>query len=163
MTGKRLNMTDDCPCGSGATYTECCAPCLSGSRPAATAEALMRSRYCAYLQCDSTYLLRTWHPATRPAALDLQADDIQWLGLQVLDSQQGTAQDDQGTVSFIAHYRQAGRSGQLQERSRFHKLNGEWYYLDGVHGQQADNAGSTPRNAPCPCGSGRKFKRCCGR
>lgn len=123
----------------------------------------MRSRYCAYRLGDADYLLRTWHPSTRPLALDLQQDAVQWLGLQVLDRQQGLAGDDYGMVSFIADYRQAGRPCQLQERSHFRKLDGLWYYLDGEHGRQPVATGGTARNAPCPCGSGRKFKRCCGR
>ncbi|MFM8331310.1 MAG: YchJ family protein [Candidatus Methylumidiphilus sp.] len=146
-----------CPCGSGRPYEGCCGPLLAGAA-APTAEALMRSRYTAYARRDAAYLLNTWHPDSRPAVLDFSGDDTQWAGLRILRVADGGPQDAQGTVEFIATYRQHGKIQQLREHSRFTREAGAWRYLDG------DILPTTPpgRNDPCPCGSGKKFKKCCG-
>lgn len=143
-----------CPCGSGKPYGECCAPLHRGERSAATAEALMRSRYSAYVLKDGDYLRATWHPSTRPALLELEGDTTRWLGLRILATAQGGEGDESGSVEFAADY--AG--GQLHERSRFVRERGQWRYLDG----ELLPPVKVGRNEPCPCGSGRKFKRCCG-
>jgi SEC-C motif-containing protein len=143
-----------CPCGSGKPYGECCAPLHRGERGAATAEALMRSRYSAYVLKDGDYLRATWHTSTRPALLELADDTTRWLGLRILAAAQGGEGDEAGSVEFAADY--AG--GQLHERSRFVREGGRWRYLDGERLPPV----KVGRNEPCPCGSGRKFKRCCG-
>lgn len=120
---------DPCPCGSGRPYTACCGPCHAGT-PAATAEALMRSRYSAYVLGLADYLLATWHPDTRPASLDLAADgNTKWLGLEVKNHRSLDA--DHATVEFVARYRIAGRGQRLHEQSRFVRENGCWLYVDG--------------------------------
>ena len=89
----------------------------------------MRSRYSAYVLKLEDYLLATWHPDTRPAELDLAADDSKWLGLEV---KKHAAQDDiHATVEFVARYRIAGRGYRLHEISRFVREDGSWFYLDG--------------------------------
>ena len=116
-----------CACGSGALYAGCCAT-LHGGEPAATAEALMRSRYSAFALGLSDYLLNSWHPSTRPATLVLEAD-VKWLGLRV-ESHQMTGANS-ATVAFVARWRQGGGSAQrLVERSRFQRDDGRWFYLD---------------------------------
>lgn len=129
-----------CPCGSGKTYVACCGP-LHGGSAAASAEALMRSRYSAYVLALEDYLLATWHPSTRPAELALAAEAAagqapKWLGLEV----RKTAQQDatHASVEFVARYRIAGRGQRLHELSRFEKLDdGRWYYVDGdVNGEK---------------------------
>ncbi|MFA7386722.1 MAG: YchJ family metal-binding protein [Thiohalobacteraceae bacterium] len=147
-----------CPCGSGRAYRECCEAALDGARPPATAEALMRSRFTAFVRGDADYLLASWHPATRPAQLQLD-DQPRWERLEILHAQGGGADDTEGRVGFAAYYRSATGPGCLRELSRFHREQGRWYYLDG-RPLEGDRPG---RNAACPCGSGRKFKRCCGR
>jgi SEC-C motif domain protein len=82
-----VSATDDCPCGSGEVFAQCCRPLHAGERPAATAEELMRSRYCAYVVGDMDYVWRTWHPRTRPEALT--PSDAQWTGLEILDTVAG--------------------------------------------------------------------------
>lgn len=95
-----------------------------------TAEALMRSRFQAFRDADSAWLLRTWHPSTRPATLDL-SDAPEWRGLQIVDTVRGLVGDDEGIVEFRATYRTAGGLGVLHERSRFVFEGGRWFYVDG--------------------------------
>lgn len=147
-----------CPCGSGLNLADCCMPIIVGQSPAVSAEALMRSRYTAYVLGDARYLSISWHPSTRPQQLDL-SDNIEWLGLTVLSCKAGTMDDVKGTVEFIARYRHLDVTGQVHENSRFLKDNGVWFYVDG----DLKTAVSVGRNDPCTCGSGKKFKKCCGK
>lgn len=119
----------DCPCGSGKAYAACCGPLHFGQNFAFTADALMRSRYSAYVLKLEDYLLASWHPTTRPSELDLAADGTKWLGLEVRKHQQ--QDDSHATVEFVARYRIAGRGHRLHELSRFVREDGRWYYLDG--------------------------------
>lgn len=120
---------EPCPCGSGQRYAACCGPLHAGERPAASAEALMRSRYSAYVLKLADYLLATWHPSTRPSELDLAADDSKWLGLDV--KRHEVQDDDRAMVEFVARYRIAGRGHRLHELSRFVREEGRWFYVDG--------------------------------
>jgi SEC-C motif-containing protein len=115
-----------CPCGLPGTYDACCARFHRGSAGAPTAEALMRSRYSAFVQGDAAYLLRTWHPRTRPERLELDPR-MRWTGLEIVDSTDGSAFHATGTVTFRASY----RGGALHERSRFERVDGAWVYVDG--------------------------------
>ena len=118
-----------CPCGSGKLLEACCGR-FHGGEPAPDAECLMRSRYSAYVLGLEAYLLASWHPRTRPAALELDAvPRPQWLGLTVkahvpLDA-------THATVEFVARYKLNGRAFKLHETSRFEKLDGRWLYVDG--------------------------------
>ncbi|GAB3982619.1 YchJ family metal-binding protein [Plantactinospora veratri] len=112
-----------------AAYEECCGALHRGATVAATAEALMRSRFSAYAVGDADYLLRTWHPETRPVRLALDPA-LRWTRLDILDTDRGGLLDSTGTVEFRAHYRRSGRPGELHERSRFGRADGEWRYLD---------------------------------
>lgn len=89
----------------------------------------MRSRYSAYVLKLADYLRATWHASTRPAELDLSADDSKWLGLEVRAHVVRDA--THATVEFVARYRVAGRGHRLHELSRFLREDGHWYYLDG--------------------------------
>ncbi|BBI98581.1 UPF0225 protein [Ferrigenium kumadai] len=117
-----------CPCGS-PDYAACCGR-YHGGTPAPDAEALMRSRYSAYVLKLEPYLLATWHPSTRPAALDLAADDAKWLGLEVNNHSPQDA--EHATVEFVARYKIGGRAHRLHEISRFVREVGRWYYVDGT-------------------------------
>lgn len=121
-----------CPCASGLPFDACCGPCLDASRPAATAEALMRSRYCAYTHGNADYLRRTWHASTRPDTLNLDEDATRWLGLQIRSTRAGGPDDATGEVEFVARFKHAGRGHRLHETSRFVREDGRWYYLDGT-------------------------------
>jgi SEC-C motif-containing protein len=116
-----------CPCG-GTSYATCCEPCHRDT-PASSAEALMRSRYSAYVMKLEDYLLATWHPDTRPATLDLVHDDARWLGLEVKRQRQEST--DTASVEFVARYKIAGRAHRLHEISRFARMDGRWFYVDG--------------------------------
>jgi SEC-C motif-containing protein len=118
--------TRSCPCGRAESYDACCGRFLDGPAAAPTAEALMRSRYSAFVKGDAGYLLRTWHPRTRPGTLDLDPR-MKWTGLEILDSTDGSAFHSTGTVTFRASY----RGGSLHERSRFERVDGAWVYVDG--------------------------------
>lgn len=154
-----------CPCQSGRDSARCCGAILAGQR-AATAEALMRSRYCAYLTGDLAYLLRTWHPSTRPLAIEADPD-LTWCGLEILHLDQGQEDDQTGLVEFKATGRRHHQLLELHETSRFVNEDGRWYYVSGTFGKGPRRTIPSPekagRNHPCPCGSGRKFKKCCGK
>ncbi len=153
-----------CPCTSGTPFADCCQPLLLGIRPAPTAETLMRSRYTAYVLADIAYLLKTWHPTTRPSAID-PATIPAWCALQIIHAEGGKEGDQQGLVEFKARAMVQKQPCQLHERSRFVKEDGAWLYVDGeLMGSPAPpaKAGKVGRNEPCPCGSGKKSKKCCG-
>jgi SEC-C motif-containing protein len=121
--------TDACPCGSGRSYEACCGRYHAGE-PAPDAEALMRSRYSAYVRQLEAYLLDTWHPVTRPSALDLDAAPRpQWLGLAIKAHTPLDA--THASVEFVARYKLNGRAFKLHETSRFERSDGRWLYVDG--------------------------------
>lgn len=142
-----------CDCQSGLSYAACCQPWHQGAA-AADAQALMRSRFCAFRLQLADYLLATWHPDTRPASLgDLQT--VSWRRLTVHEHQ---CQGDQAQVRFEAFGLEAGKPLLLQELSQFERLAGRWYYHSGAANFSTPVIG---RNQPCLCGSTRKAKRCC--
>ncbi|MFE7773553.1 YchJ family protein [Streptomyces sp. NPDC057445] len=120
-----------CPCGLPASYGACCGRFHTGRAAAATAELLMRSRYSAFVVGDEAYLLRTWHPATRPASVGLDPG-TRWSGLEILDTADGSMFHTTGTVTFVARYIHDGETGALRERSRFERKDGAWVYVDGT-------------------------------
>ena len=124
-----------CPCGSGLAYPRCCEPWHLGA-PAPTAEALMRSRYSAYVRNLHDYLLATWHESTRP--LSLEDSPTRWLGLEV--KRYAQQDDTHATVEFVARFRADGRGHRLHEVSRFVREGGRWFYLDG----EFPHAGTAP-------------------
>ncbi len=122
-----------CPCGSGKNYDDCCGPFHTRRSDPPTAEALMRSRYAAYVLGDAKYLYRSWDEQTRPSLQRLRAmPPVQWLGLTVERRQAGGLDDEQGTVAFVARYLDGGRVAELAETSRFRRRNGKWVYVDGA-------------------------------
>lgn len=126
---KKLSSATACPCGSGMRYDTCCRPCHTGIA-AKTAEALMRSRYSAYVLGLEDYLLASWHPETRPAALDLaHPTQTQWLGLEIKHQQSISASE--ALVEFVARYKVGGKAQRLHETSRFFMIDQRWYYRDG--------------------------------
>ncbi len=121
-----------CPCGSNLSYPDCCGR-LHRGEAAPDALALMRSRYSAYTMADADYLLRTWHPSTRPASLPgLGAAGEKWLGLKVVAHE--VLAPDRQAVEFVARYRQGGaKAVRMHETSTFVREQGRWFYLDGLH------------------------------
>lgn len=118
-----------CPCGSSKDYAKCCGVWHHNEAPAPDAATLMRSRYSAFVLDELDYLLKTWHPDTRPESLEPNPGDIKWLGLDV--RKHVVLDDSHASVEFVARFRQAGRATRLHEISRFEKIDGRWYYQDG--------------------------------
>ena len=169
-----------CPCGSGKSYADCCEPLIKGKRRANTAEELMRSRYSAFVKAEIDYLHDTLASESR-RDFDKQetrkwAEQAKWKGLKIMDVQGGGADDTKGTVEFVATYEIEGEALDHHEVSKFRKSDeGRWYFIDGdshthregeghLHRPQTVQRESPKigRNDPCPCGSGKKYKKCCG-
>ena len=148
-----------CHCGSQRSSAECCLALIEGGRQATDAEGLMRSRYTAYVIGRGDYLVSTTVPRNRVAEdavlIAEHAAATQWLGLKILSSQE---EGDDATVEFKAYYRQNGTIAVHHEKSTFVRLEGVWYYKAGTLYEAA-----VGRNEPCPCGSGRKYKKCCAK
>ncbi|OFZ29506.1 MAG: hypothetical protein A2622_07195 [Bdellovibrionales bacterium RIFCSPHIGHO2_01_FULL_40_29] len=171
----------NCPCGSNQVFELCCEPYLKGKAFPETAEKLMRSRYTAYTQANIEYLRSTLAPESRsdfdPATTQQWAQQAKWKGLKILSTSDGGPQDKKGVVEFIATYEQGGEGLDHHEISQFRKGdNGRWLFIDGeahTHKEGEDHHHAKPqtvvrdqpkigRNDPCHCGSGKKFKKCCG-
>ena len=158
-----------CPCGSPLELAECCEPYVKGEKPAPTAEALMRSRYTCYTMKEVDYIVSTHHPegredVDRDSALQW-AEQADWLGLQIVDTEAGGEGDDEGVVEFIASFTLQGKPQTYHERSNFKKVDGKWFYVDGEMTKRKPivrEVKKVGRNEPCPCGSGKKYKKCCG-
>ncbi len=120
----------------------------------------MRSRYTAHVLVDVDYLVKSWksNPSQPLSKSDIEhwAKSSQWLGLTIHRCQKGSPQDREGWVEFSARFIAEGEETPSfhREYSHFIKDGEHWFYVDAI-------AGTTGRNEPCPCGSGKKFKRCC--
>jgi SEC-C motif-containing protein len=160
---------DVCPCGSKIAYTECCRPIISGEKRALTAEQVMRARYSAYVMKEMEYLLSSLHPEHRSDYDEKSgrawAERATWHGIEILDTVNGGPDDSEGHVEFTVSFTENGIKQEHHERSFFRKDNGIWYFETGKTlppKQVVRTAPKAGRNDPCPCGSGRKFKKCCG-
>jgi SEC-C motif-containing protein len=157
-----------CPCGSGRDFESCCGPVIAGTAPAPTAEALMRARYSAFATGTPAFLHSSLAPEAAadysPEETEAWAKNSQWKGLEIVATEAGGEADEVGTVEFIARYRMNGKDYAHHELSRFRKEKGRWMYVDGVIPKPAQRvvANKVGRNDPCPCGSGKKYKKCCG-
>jgi len=154
-----------CPCGSGRDLDNCCGPIIAGT-PAPNPEALMRARYTAFTQCNLDFLEQTHAPEVRDdynrAEAERIADESKWLGLDVRRAAE--ADDGTATVEFVARFRRDGQDLIHHELASFRQEDGRWVYVSGEL-----NPKSPPRqvikigrNDPCTCGSGKKYKKCCG-
>lgn len=157
----------NCFCGSTKSYEKCCELFISGKQTAHSPEALMRSRYSAYAQSNTNYVASTMKGA---AAKDFNETStlewikkVKWLGLTVLKSSFAENNKHIGYVEFIAHYLFNNKEQNIHEVSEFHFENDRWYYIDGKPGNPTPLAQTNKvgRNDPCPCGSGKKYKKCC--
>jgi SEC-C motif-containing protein len=157
-----------CPCGSGSSYTTCCEPFHSGVAIAPTAEALMRSRYAAYVKVIIPYILQTTAPEARKTldekATQSWAEDTDWRGLEIMRTEKGSATDSEGVVEFAAHFKENNERRKHHEIAVFKKIEDKWYYDDGklpTPNQVQREQPKVGRNENCPCGSGKKYKKCC--
>ncbi len=157
-----------CPCSSEMNYDQCCEPIIQGQVPE-TAEKLMRARYTAYTQVNMDFIEKTHDPATKKktnmAENRAWAEQTQWQGLEIIGVEKGDSEDDWGKVEFKAHFATKGEAGTHHEVSEFNKKNGRWFFTEGKSPSSFQIVNSEPkvgRNDPCVCGSGKKFKKCCG-
>tara|TARA_Y100001934_G_scaffold60610_1_gene75109 strand:+ start:2157 stop:2693 length:537 start_codon:yes stop_codon:yes gene_type:complete len=172
------NKMKDCPCGSNFPYTDCCGPLIRGTSFADTAEDLMRSRYTAFTENNWEYLVLTSHPQEKKEMARLESTLVdqgaKWKRLEITRTLKGGREDNEGQVDFVAHYVRAGTSEELRESSKFYKINGHWVYSrkDSILSPVPVTSMEKPktlirdkakvgRNDPCPCGSGKKYKKCC--
>jgi SEC-C motif-containing protein len=157
----------NCPCGSGKSFSSCCEPYLKGKAKPPTAEALMRSRYAAFTTADVEYVESTTDPASRETfdrdgTLEW-AKNSEWMGLEIVSTDKGLEKDTTGIVEFIARYKYQDVDRVHHEKSDFKKRDGQWFFVDGKLVQApVRNENKTGRNDPCPCGSGKKYKKCHG-
>ena len=159
----------NCPCGSQEAYSACCQPVIAGARQAATAEELMRARYSAYVKVEMDFLFESLHPDRRDeddrdGSRDW-AENSEWHGLEILETQEGGADDETGMVDFVVSYTYEEKRKDYHEEARFDKVDGCWYFTEGKRAVPKPIVRDEPkvgRNDPCPCGSGMKYKRCCG-
>ena len=159
----------DCPCGSGQTYSECCEPIIKGEKFAETPEQVMRARYSSYAKTDTEYLLNSLHPDKRddhdPESTRSWAESAEWQGLEIVATEGGEGEDTEGDVEFRATYTHKGEKQTHHELAHFRKEDDIWYYVEGEPVKPETYVREGPkigRNDPCPCGSGKKYKKCCG-
>ncbi len=166
----QMKNEENCPCNSGKTYGECCGPILEGKVKAETAEALMRARYCAYV----TERIKFLKDSAVQAVQDEFDEDVSldwsraadWHGLEIIRTEQGGANDTTGVVEFRALYTANNEFCNHHEISTFVKEADGWKFADGELIGETPVLRETPkigRNDPCPCGSGKKYKKCCGK
>lgn len=160
---------DACPCGSKLDFSKCCEPFIKGTDAAPTAEALMRARYSAYAKVAIAFILSSTVKEKRKEcdekAIRSWSEHSTWHKLEIISTQKGGLDDSEGIVEFIAHFSENGIKKNYHEKGTFKKVNGNWHYVDGeiqlpkpfVRTEQ-----KISRNSPCSCGSGKKYKKCCG-
>ncbi len=152
-----------CPCGTGLMFEVCCGPVISGAA-AATPEALMRSRYCAFVLGKIDHIERTHAPEIgddfNRAEAERTASDVEWQGLEIVSASE---QGDEGEVGFYIRFRREGQDFGQYELASFRREQGRWLYVSGKVGAHPPprKVIKVGRNDPCPCGSGKKNKKCC--
>ena len=156
-----------CPCGSGAAFATCCEPIINGTRESETAEELMRARYSAFVTHAIDFIVASTHSRTRKE-IDLEfirewSETSTWGGLEIFETKQ--VNENKAFVSFEARFTQGGEERHHREKSTFERENGHWRFLTGDAMKNPTVRYETPppgRNDPCPCGSGKKYKKCHG-
>ena len=163
-------MENQCPCGSGEQYETCCLKFINGSEKPGTAEQLMRSRYSAYTKQEIDYIEKTTHPNSLKQfdreSTAQWAKDSQWMGLEIISVKDGKENDDVGEIEFKAKYIEKKVTRSHHEFSVFKKHNDMWYFHTGDKAPQKPIVNAETkigRNDPCPCGSGKKYKKCCAK
>jgi SEC-C motif domain protein len=152
----------ECPCGSKAALSACCGPIIGGAA-APTAEALMRSRYSAYVLGEIDHILTTQQDEGGRAQTERWSKESEWLGLEVNATEAGGEDDEEGVVAFTARYRMNGEDVAHHERGLFGRRDGRWIYVGEAKARPVRVGPKVGRNDPCPCGSGKKHKKCCGK
>ncbi len=158
-----------CPCGKGESIETCCGPYIEGKKRPETAEALMRSRYTAFATGNVDYIIETHDPERRgdidEGSTADWAKNSEWLGFELVSSEAGGESDNAGVIEFVARYKVKGVTINHRERAVFRKAGDRWVFVDGQIKNGPPVRRNEPRvgrNEPCPCGSGKKYKRCHG-
>lgn len=159
-----------CHCGSEKSFETCCKPLIEGKEQASTAEQLMRSRYSAFVLGDVDYIINTHDPKTRGEVnredTEAWAKQSTWTGLEILELEAGAENDTEGRVDFVANYELKGTAVAHRESAIFRKEGQRWFFVDGVQLAGPPVRREEPkvgRNDTCPCGSGKKYKKCHGK
>ena len=157
-----------CPCGSGIPYSECCELIVSGDQLATTAEQLMRARYSGYAFAKMDFIFNSTHPdhceGYDHAGTKEWAETAEWQGLEIIGTKKGGVDDSTGEVEFIARFSEKGENREHHEAGQFKKKDGRWYFTEGkMIRQKPLTIAKIGRNDPCTCGSGLKYKKCCGK
>jgi len=159
-------MSEICPCNSGKNYSECCEPIIKKTASAESPEALMRSRYTAYAKGEVLWLRDSLEASQRKDFDEKGArqwSNAEWLGLSIVQSKIDEEKNT-GEVEFVAKFKQGGVAREHHEVADFVRKNGAWFLTEGrmVKPETVRKEQTVGRNDPCPCGSGKKFKKCCG-
>jgi len=157
-----------CPCGSGKPYSECCEQIISGGHPASTAEQLMRARYSAYTFALMDFIFESTHPDHRQGydhtGTKTWAESSEWQGLDIISTNKGGVDDSVGEVEFVARFSEKGDTREHHEAGQFKRKDGHWYFTEGYMVRPKPLAVTkVGRNDQCTCGSGLKYKKCCGK
>ena len=158
-----------CPCDSGLSYSECCEPYITGAKHAPTAEALMRSHYTAYVVHAIDYIVDTCYEDKEKINRDgikEWSENSVWLGFKILSVKGGDPESNAGTVIFESTYEKRGLKYVHHEIAQFIKRSdGRWAFEGGeiVPETVVRARPKVSRNDPCFCGSGKKYRYCCGR
>jgi len=157
-----------CPCGSGLEYSECCEPYIKGEKDIETAEALLRARYSAHALSEVEFIYNSVHADKKNEhsikGIEKWASESKWLGLNILNTEKGQPDDNEGIIEFQVKYNYKFETFNHHEISYFKKDEGKWFFYDGEPVKPKQIKREEPkvgRNDPCPCGSGKKYKKCC--
>ena len=158
-----MENNNKCHCGNNEPFEKCCRRYIIGNINPPTALALMKSRYSAFVIKNIDYLVKTAHPSlnAKKSSLLEWANQVTWKKLRIISSTAGTGNHTAGEVEFKAYYKQGLKNDIQHEKSLFTKENNTWYYTKGVINPTPLASAETNRNDLCPCGSGKKFKKCC--
>ena len=159
-----------CPCGSEKQFNACCEPIIKGEAQAANPEAVMRARFTAFSRTDLEFLKNSLEPKQQHE-FDVEeirrwSESSEWKSLKIVKTTLGGADDETGTVEFVAQYITEGQQVYHHELAEFCKEGGQWYFVDGqlvTPEPVKRDAQKVGRNDPCSCGSGKKYKKCCAK
>lgn len=159
---------DLCPCSSGKKYSVCCNPIITGAKKGETAESVMRARYSAYAKGEVDYIVNTLDPDVRDSydrdEIKHWSETSKWMSLEIKRTEKGQKNDKEGIVEFIAIYEEDSMIFKHHEVSMFLQKDNQWFFKDGElasHEPIVRSAKKVGRNDACPCGSGKKYKKCC--
>ncbi len=159
---------NNCPCGSGINFSECCEPVIKGIQIAESPEKLMRARYSAYVGVQTDFIYESTH-ADHRSGYDHKgtkewAENADWQGLEIIGTNKGGKDDTSGEVEFVARFLENGEPREHRENAQFVKEGERWFFTEGnMVKAKPILSNKVGRNDPCSCGSGIKFKKCCGK